>query len=740
MSVWVIPTPAIEDAMREQMMLQGDDAAGELLDAAMGVGGRQALAELTARLDGLDSIGQELKRLAEQTVAKRRPIEERWLRALRQFSGEYEAETQRTIAASGGSKAFVNLTRPKVNTMEARLADILLPTNDTNFGISPTPKPDIRLYAEDLAAIGADPATVPAAVLQHLINRIARQRSEAMHAVIQDQLAECNYVGEIRAVLHDAALFGTGILKGPIAERKAHTQWVPLSDGLRTVHVAERETDTRPVARRVSPWDFFPDMSALSVDDADFVFERDALTKRQLRQLVREGGGYIESQVRRLLDQHLEAPVLTDTTLVERRRLMGLSDTQTRRFERFQYHGPLSREQWQRAGFDVPDDYPLDDVDVVVELVDGIVIKALLNPLDTQERVYQTFVLEESDVSLFGYGVPDMMASSQSVANATWRMLVDNGALSAGLQVAVNKAMIQPQGGGKFSIKPRGIWVTTEEAPPNYDVRNAVSFFDVPNKVQELMALFNMALRLIDEETMQPQIASGSQGNATRTAQGMTILMNAANTVLRRIVKSFDDGITRPFIRRLYDWNMQYSPDPSIKGDFQVVARGTTALLDKEGQIEALLQTMQMAAANPILQRRVDFEEMGREIFKLMRVDPERFMKSDEQMQQEAQGQASPTPQPDPVEMANIELKREVAQADMRLREQALQLKGEELAMQREARQVQAQLKLAELDASQRSQLEALTAKFAERRMAIDSQHRLFDAEQQIKAAYGSGL
>lgn len=60
------------------------------------------------------------------------------------------------------------------------------------------------------------------------------------------------------------------------------------------------------------------------------------------------------------------------------------------------------------------------------------------------------------------------------------------------------------------------------------------------------------------------------------------MLMGAANIVIKDLITSYDEGITRPFLQALYRWNMQFHKDNSIKGDFDVKARGAASLVAKE--------------------------------------------------------------------------------------------------------------------------------------------------------------
>jgi hypothetical protein len=57
---------------------------------------------------------------------------------------------------------------------------------------------------------------------------------------------------------------------------------------------------------------------------------------------------------------------------------------------------------------------------------------------------------------------------------------------------------------------------------------------------------------------------------------------------LKDLVVNFDEGITKSFITDLYHWSMRFSHDDSIKGDFDVVAKGASSLVAKEVRAQNL--------------------------------------------------------------------------------------------------------------------------------------------------------
>ena len=72
------------------------------------------------------------------------------------------------------------------------------------------------------------------------------------------------------------------------------------------------------------------------------------------------------------------------------------------------------------------------------------------------------------------------------------------------------------------------------------------------------------------------------------------MLLGQANITIKDQVKNFDDGITKPFITAMYYWNMQFNSDEDIKGDYAVVARGSSSLIAKEVRSQTLLQFAQI--------------------------------------------------------------------------------------------------------------------------------------------------
>jgi hypothetical protein len=117
-------------------------------------------------------------------------------------------------------------------------------------------------------------------------------------------------------------------------------------------------------------------------------------------------------------------------------------------------------------------------------------------------------------------------------------------------------------------------------------------------------------------------------GGAGRTSSGLAQLMGNVGKGVRRVVSAVDRGHIRPHITRVYNYNMQYDPDPSIKMDLVAVAKGTAALLSKD--MARMRQTeMLQSTLNPLDAQIIGIEgrtEMLRTALKTADFDAEKIV------------------------------------------------------------------------------------------------------------------
>lgn len=613
----------------------------------------------------LQVLGSRLQTLVLDAVSTRGALEDRWIKDLRQYQGEYEPRELAEMRNAKTSSIFANLTRNKTNAAEARLSDMLFPTDDRNWGIRPTPVPELTRAVQ-----GSDPNQKQTALS---MIREAKERAEAMTKEIDDQLTESNYPAIGRDVIHDACVFGTGVMKGPVVVGRTNQQWVTDEFGNSSLTYQD---DFSAGTQYVDLWNFYPESSATKISEAEYVLERHFVTRKDLIKLARNPN-YMKDQLRAVLDEDALNSQTTHNWNSELRAISGLTEAaKSTCYEMWEYNGAVDKDDLIAAGVDIEEDDSLTEYFGTILVIGNRVIRASIHPMDTQEEIYRVFNWEKDRSCIFGFGVPYLMRNPQAVINACMRMILDNGGLSAGPQIVFDEDAIEPLN-GQWELAPRKLWKKKKTGVP---VREAFEVYQINNNQAELMNIFQMARQLADEETNLPLIAQGEQsGHITKTAHGMDMLMNSANIVLRRAVKNFDDDVTRPHITAYYNWNMQFNDNPEIKGDFNVDARGSSALLAREMQAERLMTFGNLAGSNPKFDELTDWEGTYKEIVKALQVSSESVMLPPEKVQENAEARANQPPPIDPLEQMKLQLKQQELQMNGEFKQQEIQLSAQDM-------------------------------------------------------------
>lgn len=87
----------------------------------------------------IGALASQLMAEFSEAQRSRAMVNERWLEDLRQYRGIYAGDVSKRLKKNKSSRAFYRLTTAKVNTMTARLMDLLFPQRTKNWSISPTP-------------------------------------------------------------------------------------------------------------------------------------------------------------------------------------------------------------------------------------------------------------------------------------------------------------------------------------------------------------------------------------------------------------------------------------------------------------------------------------------------------------------------------------------------------------------------------------------------------------------------
>ena len=648
------------------------------------------------------------------------------------------------------STVYIGLTRQKTNAAEARISDILLPTDDRNWGIKPTPKPKLMAMSRDTQMAGdketgqplVNPDTGEPLAMRDIARaamKTAREKSDAMQLEIEDQLVECDYNGELRKVLHNSARLGTGVIKGPIVTNRTRKAWQPYKDMQgNTIHQLDIVNEVTPASFSIDPRNVWPDPGCGdSIHNGKGIYEREQLTSRQVRDLAKQPG-FMKDQLRKVLE---EGPKKSAT-------FQELKDEDQRDiardvYEMWSYWGEVDHDDLETAGIEIGEKDELRAVSACVVMINSTVVKAFLNPLEGGDLPYDFYVWERVADSVWGYGIPYLMRAQQKVLNAAWRQMMDNAGVSSGPQIIVKAGAIQPAD-KQWQISARKIWFATDEVD---DVRKAFTAVEFNSHQVELSGIIKMAMELADMETGVPVIMQGEKGAAPDTVGGMQMLMNSANVVLRRLVKQFDDMVTRPHIRRYYDYNMMYNEDEEIKGDFSIDARGSSALLIRDIQNQAFLNLL-AAGANPVYGVYLDTQKLFEKALQAQHIDPKDVFKSEDELEKIKEQQKNPQEAPPDPAMAvaqlrgQIEMQKAEAQnagdmAELQVRQAIAQQEGE---LRMAEMQLTREIEMLKMANTQNITLEQIKAKLADTAMRERGKKELYAAEANLKMTTGQGI
>ncbi len=547
-----------------------------------------------------------------------RPVSARLVKPATSDGGAIGIKSRRGTRSS----VFLNITRPYADAASARVADMLSPTDERNFAILPTPIPDLVLDPQ----YAVDPT-----IHAQLISDINSQREEvdrkaqAAQRRIDDWLTECQFHAEVRKIIEDCTRLGTGVIKGPYPARRTRN----AVDTLNGAVVVQRMEEIIPESRRIDPWNLFPDPSCgEDIHNGSFLFERDYLSVKQVRDLIGQPG-YMADKIQQVL---AEGPCRTNVSMDYRR---YLDDD---RYEVWYFSGQLTINDFSamcpEQGCEINDEQLASGfVNVICTMINDHIIKVNQAYLDSGDFCYDVVTWQRRVGMPWGIGIVKQINVPQRMLNGAVRNMSDNAALSSAPQIVRMRGVVDPAD-GVDEIVPRKVWWCDPNSSVD-DIRKAFMAIEIPTMQQELLNIAQFALQMAENVTGMPMLMQGNIGSAPDTLGGMELLNNNANSVLRRIAKMFDDFIIEPHIRRYYEWVLLYGSNDE-KGDFLIDARGSSSLVDRDIQRRAIL-SLGAYVLNPIYG--ADPELWFEEALRANKIDPLRLKLSDKKkanIQQEA--------------------------------------------------------------------------------------------------------
>jgi hypothetical protein len=581
-----------------------------------------------------------------QAKMAKQDITERLLQCERQRRGEYDPDKAMDIANTGGSDIFMMLTDVKCAAAKSWIQDVMLQANrpfDLVPAQEPQIPPEVRLSIIDLVRTEAEDYVLAGQQLhpetfRKRMNEVhdmisirvkeeAKATAERMAQVIQDQLDVGKFKPAMQDFIDDFVTFPTAILKGPSVRRKKQLQWGPnfmpivVNDMIREVS-------------RVSPYDIFPSANSMGVDDG-FLIQRHRLSAKTLESM-KGVPGYSDDEIDQVIIRYARTGYrYNEFGDQQRDDLEGKTNSQMHNdhlIEALEFWGPVMGDMLMQWG--MKDVEPNKVYEINAWQVANFTIKVVLNPDPLGERPYEIASWRTIPSAFWGMALPENMRDVQIMCNASARALANNMGIGSGPQVEVAVDRLA-DGEDITQMYPWKIWQTTSDKTGGG--QPGVRFFMPEMKAAELMGIYNQFAKQADEVTGIPNYIYGSGSGASgagRTASGLSMLMDNAAKGIKMAVGTIDDVVVM-VVNRFYVHNMIYNPDPYIKGDFRVIAKGAMGLIAKEQ-----IQVRRNEFLNLVLSNQIALQIVGpegaayllRETAMGLQMDTDRLVPSTEMM------------------------------------------------------------------------------------------------------------
>lgn len=560
----------------------------------------------------LRQVGLKLDQLFRQYVSDRRIAELRWLRNERQYLGLYDPEIERELSPNR-SKAYPRLTRVKCISVLARLMNLMFPGNERNWELHASPNPDfdvedVREAIQEAQKRDQDSGIQRTTDLSYFMDAIktyAEKRAEDLTTLIQDQLEELggdqtlDYIQLNRQVIKSGIIYGLGVLRGPFVRECKAVVW--NTDDPNNPKPTYK-TVYKPRFEFLKVWDFYPDMSAKTFTEMDGYFTRQVMSRAQIRALAKRNDFFPE-QIKKYLANH-QMGNYRPQPFEQELRAMGVKvnvnemKTETSKYEVIVWHGQTSGSFLRMCGVDVAEDKISDDLDAEIWMIDGNVIKAILDPwakLETNVKMLHTFLFDEDDTSPVGLGLPNTIRDSQMAVSAATRMLLDNASVVCGPNLELNIDLLRADQ-DLTSTTAYKIWYRDGSGADAQ--QPAVRDIQINAHLKDLQQVIEMFMQFADLETFVGPATGGDMSKGPsepmRTAAGASMIRGDAALPFKDIVRSFDT-FTQSVLDSLVQFNMKFNPDQAPPGDYNVIARGATSLVAKEVrglQMDQLVATL----------------------------------------------------------------------------------------------------------------------------------------------------
>src|ERR1035437_5472737 len=545
-----------------------------------------------------DALAGYCQKLYQEAVQARRVsgLTDELLDHQRRMASKYDSQKLAQLLAKNQQETFYPLTAMKAHDCAAWESEIINAVGDSRaWFLSPTEQPSLAPAAEmkaraqveqevqTMAQAGdvpgpeeiAEQAETRQQIIVDGIKSDAAKSAAKMESLIHDQLQECKSAEIDLQFRQNQKGFGRGYLKGPIMRKRKQLVWSATGK----VEVSEKII---PTVEAPNPLDIFLSPDSSRARDGN-VFQDHVCTRTDLLEL-RGTSKYVNDAN---IDAILAMPSIPLQEQlrpedIERRGLEGKQPAQASTDPR-----PHLYEFWGKvpgsvligigitAGIKPEGVYAYE-----VHWCGGKTIKAVPNPDPLGLTPYEDADFKDKPHAACGYGIPELGKVPQDFLNAAQRALSKNMAHGAGFQRIVDLSQM-PSTFKPTSIIPFDtLFVESKQGFTTAPITD----WQPKMVTDQLLRVIGAAKGWMDDVTgIPPHDPADLAASAGRTSTGLKVLIGMGHRGMEDSLANRDYAWAG-IVERFYNYNMVYHSDPAVKGDVQVVVKGTLGMLTSEMQ------------------------------------------------------------------------------------------------------------------------------------------------------------
>lgn len=504
-----------------------------------------------------------------------------------------------------GRDVYLGLSSLKARALQGWLQDVLLNSEDRPWTLSPTPQPQLPEWLEAVVIDRLQEELVsgrltPEGVAQIMprvrqvanahARRLAAAATEGMQERLADLMAEAGWRAAFDSVFVDASIYPVAVMRGPVVRLKKRMRWL----GRELIEVEEPTV----AVERASPFDCFPSPDSTTPQDGSYYVDRLTLSRRSMVDSIGMPG-FDEHAIRSLLVEHPRGtewwshygPNEEAARASARRYEDGQRSGE---YKVLAFYGAVDASMLYEFGVQGLD--PHTTVEAEVWVCGGRVIRADINPRPLGRRPIDVCRFQPIPGSFWGRSLMYVLKDAQRTANAAARALVGNMAIASGPIVEYDQRRLE----GETDVHMLVPWRFYGVKPDTITGANApaLRFHTVPSIAPQLQSVYDRFKLEMDDHSGIPAFAVGSPqtSGAGRTLGGLSMLLGNAARGVKRVIASIDKDLVEPKIEALYHMEMLYGVDQSIKADAQVVARGSSGLLQRQLTQNRAVEALQVMA------------------------------------------------------------------------------------------------------------------------------------------------